>query len=329
MPILHRDDSFATMLLTCALSPDREELVHPLCATEFHELRMLAARTGTPLGQLISMDMSGVMRLLEVDEMTAYRLCILLGRILPLSYMLEGLAEKGVEMLSYCDAEYPAHVKRVLPDSAPPVIYACGDLSLLDRKAISIVGVSGVKLSQPLRDSIHDFVTNATGEGYTIVTGGELGVMHVAENAAIDSGGTQICVVAGDMLKKAYEEPLAAQIANRRALCLSLAHPQSLFTVSHAAARMRFLFALADAVFLLNTDLKRGEIDALRAKCCKWVYALVPDARASTNAFVSRGATAIKNLRDFDFAAAAKNWTLSKGVQMSIFDYLEDPPAAP
>ena len=85
MPILHRDDSFATMLLTCALSPDREELVHPLCATEFHELRMLAARTGTPLGQLISMDMSGVMRLLEVDEMTAYRLCILLGRILPLS----------------------------------------------------------------------------------------------------------------------------------------------------------------------------------------------------------------------------------------------------
>ena len=81
MPIMHRDDSFATMLLTCALSPDREELVHPLCATEFHELRLLAARAGAPLGQLIGMDMSGVMRLLEVDEMTAYRLCILLGRI--------------------------------------------------------------------------------------------------------------------------------------------------------------------------------------------------------------------------------------------------------
>ena len=46
MPIMHRDDSFATMLLTCALSPDREELVHPLCATEFHELRLLAARAG-------------------------------------------------------------------------------------------------------------------------------------------------------------------------------------------------------------------------------------------------------------------------------------------
>ena len=48
MPIMHRDDSFATMLLTCALSPDREELVHPLCAAEFHELRLLAARAGAP-----------------------------------------------------------------------------------------------------------------------------------------------------------------------------------------------------------------------------------------------------------------------------------------
>ena len=95
MPIMHRDDSFATMLLTCALSPDREELVHPLCATDFHELRLLVARAGAPLGQLIGMDMSGVMRLLEVDEMTAYRLCILLGRILPLSYMLESLAERA------------------------------------------------------------------------------------------------------------------------------------------------------------------------------------------------------------------------------------------
>ena len=54
--------------------------------------------------------------------MTAYRLCILLGRILPLSNMLESLAEKGVDMVAYCDAEYPAHVKRALPDSAPPVI---------------------------------------------------------------------------------------------------------------------------------------------------------------------------------------------------------------
>ena len=153
--------------------------------------------------------------------------------------------------------------------------------------------------------------------------------MRVAEEAAVESGGTQICAVAGDMLKKAYDEAFAAQIANHRALCLSLAHPQSLFTVSHAAARMRFLFALSDAVFLLNTDLKRGETDALRAKCCKWVYALAPDARASTNAFVARGAAAIKNLRDFDFPTAAKNWALSKGVQLSIFDYLEEPPTAP
>ena len=188
MPIMHRDDSFATMLLTCALSPDREELVHPLCATEFHELRLLAARAGAPLGQLIGMDMSGVMRLLEVDEMTAYRLCILLGRILPLSYMLESLAEKGVDMVAYFDAEYPAHVKRALPDSAPPVIYSCGDLSLLEQKAVAIVGVSSVKLAQSLRQSIRDFTRTAVEEGYAIVTGGELGVMRVAEEAAAGPG---------------------------------------------------------------------------------------------------------------------------------------------
>lgn len=214
MPIMHRDDSFATMLLTCALSPDREELVHPLCATEFHELRLLAARAGAPLGQLIGMDMSGVMRLLEVDEMTAYRLCILLGRILPLSYMLESLAEKGVDMVAYCDAEYPAHVKRALPDSAPPVIYSCGDLSLLEQKAVAIVGVSGVKLAQSLRQSIRDFTRTAVEEGYAIVTGGELGVMRVAEEAAAEAGGTQICARGGRYAQKSIRR--SVRRANRQ-----------------------------------------------------------------------------------------------------------------
>ena len=58
MPIMHRDDSFATMLLTCALSPDREELVQSRCAQRNSaSCAYWPARAGAPLGQLIGMDM--------------------------------------------------------------------------------------------------------------------------------------------------------------------------------------------------------------------------------------------------------------------------------
>ncbi|MBE5767275.1 MAG: hypothetical protein E7335_08955 [Clostridiales bacterium] len=323
MSINHRDDSFATMLLTCALSPDREELVHPLSALEFHQLRQIVSRSNTiSLGHLIGMDMSGITNQTEVDEMTAYRLCILLGRILPLSYMMEGLTEKSVQMIAYYDPQYPDHVKRALPDSAPPVIYSCGNLALLKQRAIAIIGVSGIKLSQSLRESIRNLVCTAVENGYAIITGGELGVMHEAEKAAAECGGKIICAVAGDMIKKAYSDGFAERIACGDALCLSLAHPESLFTISHAAARMRFLFSLADAVFIMNTDLKRGEADALRAQSCKWVYAFTPDAQCNTNSLLTRGAIALKSLDEFDFVSASRNWELAKGTQLNIFDFM-------
>ncbi len=87
----HNDDAFATMLLMSQLSANKEEIVRPLSTAEFHELRALVASSGLRgMGELIGMDLGTMRQRLKLSENEAYRLCVLLGRVMPLSYALPG-----------------------------------------------------------------------------------------------------------------------------------------------------------------------------------------------------------------------------------------------
>jgi len=101
-----------------------------------------------------------------------------------LSYTVENHLRQGIEVVTCYNDEYPQRVKRRMEDAAPPVFYRCGNSELLSRPMLAIVGISGVKTSPEVRDSIETLVRNGIRLGYTILTGGELGVSRVAMNMA-------------------------------------------------------------------------------------------------------------------------------------------------
>ena len=93
-----------------------------------------------------------------------------------------------------------------------------------------------------------------------------------------------------------------------------------MFTVSHAIARNKVLFALADAAFVCNTDGKRGETDALHNRYCDWIYAW--SGYPANSALIARGATPVTDLRKLDLAEMSGHWKGSQSEQMSMVDLM-------
>ena len=317
----YTNDAYVTMLLTMALSPNREEYARPFSTQELKRLEEKVRAGGLyHIGRLANIDISGLMLKLDISEEEAYRIYTLLNRSVQLSYTIENHLRQGVEVITCYDDEYPQRIKRRMEDAAPPVFYRCGNQELLQSPMLAIVGISGVKTTPEVRDCVETLVRNAVRLGYTILTGGELGVSRVAMNMTAEYGGTLVEVLGGDMMSHIHEDGIAELLATQRAAVVSLEHPEALFTVSHAIARNKFIFSLAEAAFVFNTDGKRGELDAIRNRYCDWIYAWTGYANNQT--LLMRGAIPAGNITEMDFGDLSRHWRDSESEQLNIFDML-------
>lgn len=319
--MFYSDDAFATMLLTMALSPNREEYARPYSVQEFKKLEeCVRSSSKRQLGRLLNMDISGLMMYLNISEEEAYRIFTLLNRGVQLTYALEGHLKEGMEVVTIHDEDYPRRIKRKMGISAPPFFYRCGKHEILNQPAIAILGISGVKTTGEVRDAVEKLVQNACRMGYAIITGGELGVSRVAAGVVSENNGILLDVLGGGMAEHIHYEGIAEMIAAQRCAVISLEHPESMFTVSHAIARNKLLFSLADAAFVFNTDGKRGETDALHNHYCDWIYAW--DGHPANHALIGKGAIPVHDLRSMDLEAMSRHWNSSRSEQMNMFDMI-------
>jgi DNA processing protein len=122
---------------------------------------------------------------------------------------VEDTERLGGRVLLADDPEFPA-LLRVIPDS-PPVLFALGDVAVLDRPAVAIVGsrdhsAYGGEVARALGWS-------AASAGLVVVSGMARGLDAVAHAAALDAGGTTIGVL-GNGLGVVY--PAANRALYRR-----------------------------------------------------------------------------------------------------------------
>ena len=317
----HTDDAYAAMLLTMALSPNREEYARPLSVQEFRRFEAAArASRYRGIGALLDVDISGLMMYLGISEEEGYRAYTLLHRGVQLSYALEGYMTGGIDVVTQYDGDYPARLADKLKDAAPPFLYRCGNAGILNGPAIAVVGISGVKTSPEARGIIETLVRGAVRLGYSVVTGGEPGVARLAASLTLECGGRLVDIVGGGMREHLGKETIARLVGEGRAVVLSMEHPDALFTVNHAIARNKLVFALADAAFIFNTDGRRGETDALMNRTCDWVYAW--EDYAGNRPLIARGARPFLTLREADLDDMSRHWSSSRAQQLNIFDML-------
>lgn len=315
----YSNDAFVTMLLTMALSPNREEYAHPLSTQELRRLedKLRPAR----LGSIANADIGALMTRLDIPEEEAYRIFTLLNRSVQLSYTMEKCFEKGMQVVTRFDADYPHRLQRRMEDAAPPVFYRCGNAELLNTPMLAIVGISGVKTDPATREAVEALVRGGVRLGYTILTGGEPGVSRVALKLVRECGGNLVEVLAGDMTTHIEDEDVAALVAEDRAAVISLEHPDALSTIPHAIARSKALFALAEAAFVFNTDGKRGESEAIRSRCCDWIYAWTH--YAGNKPLIAKGAIPIGELNENKLEELSRHWKNSRSEQMDMYSLFD------
>ncbi|MCD9148431.1 DNA-processing protein DprA [Pseudophaeobacter flagellatus] len=202
-------------------------------------------------------------------------------------------------LLCFDDPLYPAPLSQL--GSAPPLIWAIGDLHLLTRPMIAIVGARnasslGTRMARSLAKDLG-------AAGYAVVSGLARGIDTAAHLASLDSG--TIAVLAGgcDVIYPPQNTSLAENIA-AKGLILSEQPMGQTPQARHFPARNRIIAGLSLAVIVVEAAGRSGSLITARDALDLGRDVLaVPghpfDARAyGCNALIRDGAILVRNAED-------------------------------
>ena len=246
----------AILLLTAPLIAGRGSSESDILTPgEYNRLaRHLHAMQCEP-ADLLSQESGNLYRACQ-DVVDAKRMQSLLGRGFLLSQVVEHWQARAVWVVSRADAAYPRRIKARLRDSAPALLYGCGDVNVLETGGLAVVG------SRHVDNELIDY-TMAAGQlaaraGRTVISGGAKGIDQAAMRGALEAGGKVIGVLAERLEKSAMNREHRNQIIDGRLVLISPYDPGAGFNVGHAMQRNKLIYALGDASLVVSSDINKG-----------------------------------------------------------------------
>jgi len=239
-------DAQATALLVGRFGNDA---LKPLSRKDFNQVARLLHQRGMRPADLFTDVPSDLP--IEPDRLNG-----LISRGTALALAVDEWSQKGIRFVSRGDESYPARYRRRLKSGSAPILYYAGSLDLLDQLTLGVVGsrdasVEGIELSRRLGE-------RAAAEGIAIVSGDARGIDRAAMEAALDSGGRVIGVLADSLGKSVLSKRFRQAVAAGQLLLVSHAEPDARFTVGQAMERNRYIYAASDAVVIADSDVKGG-----------------------------------------------------------------------
>ncbi len=209
-----------------------------------------------------------------------------------LSAYLDRAGALGLQCLTRANPRYPRRLMRALGDRAPSVLWFDGNLDLLQRTGLSLVG------SRELRPENRAFAQAAglqmARQGYVLVSGGARGADAAAQASCLTGGGQVIAVLAG---------PLTG--ASHRNLLLCCEDSFDLpFSPARALSRNRLIHILGEKTLVAQAAFGSGGTWAGATENLRRGWSPVfcfTDGSPGAKALLERGATGvtISQLTDF------------------------------
>lgn len=205
----------------------------------------------------------------------------------------------GAKLLCWGGPDYPAALYD-LPD-APPVLWALGDVSLLNRPALAMVGARnasslGLRMATRLAETMGE-------NGFVIVSGLARGIDAAAHKAALALGTVAVQAGGVDVIYPEENTLLAGEIAAKG--CRISEQPMGLAPQArHFPLRNRLVSGLARAVVVVEAAARSGSLITARNALDQGRDVLaVPghpfDARAAgCNSLIRDGATLVRSSSD-------------------------------
>ena len=223
----------------------------------------------------------------------AKRILQLLGEEDRLDYFLTRGERAGCVPITRVSEDYPLILRRRLGLDSPGVLWAKGDVKLLEEPNVALVG------SRELREDNRRFAAEvgaqAARQCYVLVSGNARGADKTAQESCLAAGGKVISVVADELTK----QPLGENI-----LYLSEDGFEDGFSAQRALSRNRVIHGLGLKTFVAQTALQKGGTWDGTVKNLRFHWSGVycyDDGSAGMRLLEQMGAQLVKteDLRDF------------------------------
>lgn len=230
------------LLLTSRLGNPERKVLTPAQLRELTR-RMAAAPR---LTEDRNLELRDLMALGYGREM-ALRILALLEEQELLEYYVNQGKKAGCVPITRVSPEYPAALRQRLGGEAPGVLWAKGDLSILDTPGIALVGSRD--LNPENRRFAAEAGRQAALQGLTLISGNARGADATAQNTCLRTGGRVISIVA---------DSLVSHSAKPNVLYLSEDGFDEEFSAQRALSRNRCIHTMGSLVLVAQVNLQKG-----------------------------------------------------------------------
>ena len=146
---------------------------------------------------------------------------------------------------------FHSKVKKKLAQNSPPVLYGCGNKTLLNKGGIGVVGsrnVSAEDLAYTQKLGI-----NVANTGFSIVSGGAKGVDQAAMLSALEAEGTVLGILADSLLKACSSLQYRQHLINNNLVLITPFYPEAGFNAGNAMQRNKYIYCLSDAAVVVHS----------------------------------------------------------------------------
>lgn len=168
---------------------------------------------------------------------------------------------RNIRIICYEDDVYPSRLKMI--DSPPMVLYAIGDMTVLQKRCVAVVGTR--RPTQYAWNAAHRIADDLAKRGITVVSGCAEGIDTAAHRGSLENGKT--AAILGTALDSGYPASnagLKRTILEKGGLLIT-EYPLGLQThPSMFPIRNRLIAGVSDAVILVQAPAKSGGLITAR-----------------------------------------------------------------
>lgn len=184
---------------------------------------------------------------LGYDRDAAERILSLLDEEDVLNWYLNRGRSRGCIPITRVSEGYPVHLRQKLGLDAPGCLWVRGDLSLLEKPAVALVGSRD--LNPENRIFAEEAGRMAARQGLVLVSGNARGADKAAQESCLAAGGQVVSIVADELIR---------HLPRENVLYVSEDGFDEPFSAQRALSRNRCIHSLGQVTFVAQCSLHKG-----------------------------------------------------------------------
>jgi predicted Rossmann fold nucleotide-binding protein DprA/Smf involved in DNA uptake len=249
-------DTQAILLLCASFGHNRQLEPQPLTLSEYNSLTDWLRDNQMRPADLLEPTAKDILEGITNSKLNPDRILALLERGGMLSLAVEKWTNQGLWILGRGDSNYPKRLKQRLKHSAPAILYGVGNVELLSRGGLAMVGSRDV--DEEILRYTQRVAQTCFAHDIQVISGGARGVDQAAMLSTLEVGGTSVGVLADSLAKVSVNGKYRSSIKEGKLTLVSSYDPDAGFNTGNAMGRNKYIYALADYALVVNSSAGKG-----------------------------------------------------------------------